>query len=233
VSAAVAVAVGLTGCGGEPGAGEVTAPPTGPNATATNATGPATAGPTETEGPVTLPTETLDGDEELLAAIVDRAEQLGAEIDAEGVRLTALPTDTVPGMRVFRGIYTYRDMRDAVTGIVTDAGEIVAFPIDALERAFAAWLEAGGLPDADTVADVVAFVIGGAGPHEVVHSTDDARRIAGEDADVVVPPRPHDGDPGVVFWGESRGSGSEEVTAYLDDEEFLEVERRPIDDVRG
>jgi hypothetical protein len=173
---------------------------------------------------------------DLRAAIVARANDLGAEIRSEDIRLEFLADDVVPGYRVFRGIYSYRDMRDAVTGIVTEDGTPDTYPHRALGRIYARWLErSGDLPEPAIVAEVVSFLIGGAGPYEVLTSEDDLARITDVGAQGVVgPPRAVDvdGQPGVVFWWEKR-IGLVEVTVHMTGPEEIALSQRTLLEVIG
>jgi hypothetical protein len=90
-----------------------------------------------------------------------------------------------------------------MTGIVAD-GEVNTRPRDAVAAVFQRWEATGGFPDADRVADVVAFLLGSAGPQFVVHGEADVDALVSQDAwkPHVQPPSliTVDGEPGVRFW---------------------------------
>ena len=173
---------------------------------------------------------------DLRAAIVARAHDLGAEIRGEDVRLEFLADDVVPGYRVFRGIYSYRDMRDAVTGIALEGAAPDTYPLRALGKIFGRWLDLSGeLPEPAIVAEVVSFVLGGAGPYDVVTSEDELAQIADVEAQGVVErPRAIDveGQPGVVFWWEKR-IGLVEVTVHMIGHEEIALSQRTLAEVIG
>jgi hypothetical protein len=152
-------------------------------------------------------------------AVAERAAELGSELAPPDVTVETLPEDTVPRVVVFRGRYRDRDSRGAITGIVEGAGEPNTYPNDALVTVWKTWIAAsGGLPDAASVASVSAYILGGAGPYEVV--LDDAA-----DAPATAPRLIDEGTPGVVFWWERR-DGLVETTLRLQGDMIDIAERR-------
>lgn len=150
-------------------------------------------------------TVTPELEQSVREAVASRATAFGHSPTPEEVRLEWLPEGTVPGIEVFRARYRAGESRGAITGIVADGEPPNTYPNDALVTVWQRWIaEHGHLPDGPTTAEVSAFLLGGAGPHEIV--VDDTHPAPS----VVEGP-----EPGVVFWWRQR-NGLAETTLRLD-----------------
>jgi len=142
-------------------------------------------------------------DEELRAAISARAREMGQEVSPSDVTVAWMDEDPAPGVSAFLARYRWADSRAAIAGIVDD-GQVNTLPRDAVAAVFERWEAGDGIPDADRVADVVAFLLGGAGPAFVVHGDADVEALVAQEAwkPHVRPPSlvTVDGQPGVRFW---------------------------------
>jgi hypothetical protein len=142
-------------------------------------------------------------EDELSAAVAVRARELGHDVSPADITATWMDEDPAPGVSAFVARYRWADSRAALPGIVT-GGEVNTRPRDAVATLFERWEAGGGFPAADRVADVVAFLLGGAGPVFVVHGEADIDALVAQDAwkAHVQPPGliTVDGRPGVRFW---------------------------------
>jgi hypothetical protein len=142
-------------------------------------------------------------DDELQATVSARAEEMGQDVPPSDIRILWMADDPAPGVSAFIARYTWADNRAALTGLVVD-DRIVTSPGDAVAALFDRWEATGGFPDADRVADAVAFLLGSAGPQFVVHGDTDVDALVSQDEwkQHVQPPRlvTVDGQPGVRFW---------------------------------
>jgi hypothetical protein len=142
-------------------------------------------------------------DEVLRAAVAERAGEMGQDVSPTEVQVAWMDEDPAPGVSAFIARYRWADSRAAITGIVVD-GEVNTRPRDAVAAVFGRWEAEGGFPDPDRVADVVAFLLGSAGPQFVVHGEADVEALVSQDAWKVHVRPPSlitvDGQPGVRFW---------------------------------
>lgn len=176
-------------------------------------------------------------DKDLQVVVAERAAELGQNVEPRDVRIDRLEGDPVPGVEVFRGIYQFRDMRGAVTGIVV-GGEIETRPYAAVRRVLARWVEEdGALPRPETVAEVTGYLLAGAGPHQVVLTEDDADEVVKEPEQRALVTLPEavevDGEPGVTYWWLLRNQVSRVKLYLVDDGADVEVEQERISDVLG
>ena len=142
-------------------------------------------------------------DEELQVTVSARAQEMGRDVPPSDIQVFWMDNDPAPGVSAFIARYTWADNRAALTGIVVD-GSTVTAPGDAVAVLFDRWESTGGFPDADHVADAVAFLLGSAGPQFVVHGDADVDALVSQDEwkRHVQPPSlvSVDGRPGVRFW---------------------------------
>lgn len=167
----------------------------------------------------------------LRASLLALAAERGGDAPPDETVTQVLPEETVPGWWVFRVSWPSDAGQQAVTGVAEGDTVVEARPNRALGKVFQRWRSGGDPPGALETAAVSAFVLGGAGPHQLVADPDDIERLVrrAEWRPHVTPPRTVevDGQPGVAFWWVYRGHLSR-MAVWADGDDRVDSETHDI-----
>lgn len=135
--------------------------------------------------------------EAIRGAVTERAVELGRPPTGD-IQVDVLDGKVSAPLRVFRAKWSSQGNREGLTGTIDADRRVNTYPNDALLGVWKQWIESGGLPDPELVAEVSSFVLAGPGPSEVVTNPEDAasRGVGGEA--FVLPSLTADGE-GIVF----------------------------------
>lgn len=170
-----------------------------------------------------------EADAAIRQAVVARAKERGLDVNADDLTVEYLEGHALGDLVVFRAWFTFRDMREAVTGVVKD-GRVIANSYEAMDAVFGAWESAGDELSALDKAIVAAWIIGGGGRQRLAVDQTTADEISEDGRAPGVASPPEHAGAGVRFWWHSR-AGLSRVTVTrgdyglsIDDETARDIE---------
>lgn len=165
-----------------------------------------------------------------------RAAELGGRVRPRDVRLAVRDGEVAAGCILFHAAWGGGPAEGALSGLIQNGEAPDTYPVRALGKLFRRWLESGDVPDAPTIASVVAYLYDPEDRCSLILRPADmtVSRHREEWAQYIRPPRiiNRNGPRGLVFWW-TGDRGPAELTVVLDDSGEVETRERTIQSFLG